>query len=331
MKLQSSAAALFSAENLTTELDLPAGPLRVVNDVALSVRRGEALGIVGESGAGKTMLALSLIGHPPPPHARLIAGRVHYQNIDILRSLDSRDIIGKKIGVIFENAGASLDPCYKIGHQIAETITAHENETFEAARERAIELLGLVGLPDPASAFNAYPHQFSGGMKQRAGIAISLACNPEILIADNPTNALDVTIQSQIVRLIQDLRKRLGLTLIWITHNLGLVAQLCDRVAIIYAGQIVELGPVDQVIHEPSHPYTRSLMQISKMVGKSERMEPLSGTQPKVHGPLKACVFAERCPIVQDSCHDSAVALRKVTGDSHEARCLFPLTGGKAA
>ena len=329
MKPIKHAAAFFRAEGLSTELELPEGPLRVVNDVSLSVRRGEALGIVGESGAGKTMLALSLIGHPPPPHGRLVAGEVLYQGTDILTAPDARDIIGQKIGVIFENAGASLDPCYKIGHQIAETITAHEQSTFAAARERAIELLGLVGLPDPAQAFDAYPHQFSGGMQQRAGIAISLACNPEILIADNPTSALDVTIQSQIVRLIQDLRERLGLTLVWITHNLGLVARLCDRVAIIYAGQIVEVGPVERVIHAPSHPYTRSLMQISKMVGKSERMEPLSGTQPKVRGPLDACLFADRCPIARASCRAGAVAMQANPGDSHEVRCLFP--GERAA
>ncbi len=325
MKPLDLGGAFFSAEGLSTELDLPDGALRVVNEVSLSVRRGEALGIVGESGAGKTMLAMSLIGHPPPPHAHLVAGQVRYQTTDILKPRAGLDIIGKKIGVIFENAGASLDPCYKIGHQIAETITAHEQVTYSQARERAIELLGLVGLPDPASAFEAYPHQFSGGMQQRVGIAISLACNPEILIADNPTNALDVTIQSQIVRLIKDLRQRLGLTLIWITHNLGLVAQLCDRVAIIYAGQIVEVGPVEQVIHAPTHPYTRSLMQISKMVGKSERMEPLAGLQPKVRGELTACLFAERCPIAQAACRSGPVAMQKRDDSGHEVRCLFPL------
>ncbi len=161
-------------------------------------------------------------------------------------------------------------------------------------------------------------------MQQRAGIAIALACNPEVLIADNPTSALDVTIQSQIVRLIKELRARLGLTLIWITHNLGLVAQICDRVAIFYAGQIVEMGPVHQVIHNPSHPYTRSLMQISKMVGKSERMEPLSGAQPKVRGALSSCSFAERCSIAQASCRSGAVAMRIGQDPRHEIRCLFP-------
>ena len=315
---------VFTTRDLRTELDLPDGPLRVVNDVSLSVRRGEALGIVGESGAGKTMLALSLIGHPPPPFGRVVAGEVLYRGTDILTARNARDIIGQKIGVIFENAGASLDPCYKIGHQITETISAHEPVNFTVARERAVELLGLVGLPDPKSAFDAYPHHFSGGMQQRAGIAIALACNPEVLIADNPTSSLDVTIQSQIVRLIQDLRKRLGLTLIWITHNLGLVAQLCDRVAVLYSGQIFEMGQVDQVIHAPSHPYTRSLMQISKMVGRSDRMEPLTGTQPRVKGPLDACLFAERCPVVRPSCHSAGIAMQVHAGSDHEVRCLFP-------
>lgn len=324
MKTVANTEKFFGTEGLQTELDLPSGPLRVVNDVSFSVRRGEALGIVGESGAGKTMLALSLIGHPPPPFGRVIAGKVFYQSTDILTARNARDIIGQKVGVVFENAGASLDPCYKIGHQITETITAHEQVNFAVARERAVELLGLVGLPDPRSAFDAFPHQFSGGMQQRAGIAIALACNPEVLIADNPTSSLDVTIQSQIVRLIQDLRKRLGLTLIWITHNLGLVAQLCDHVAVLYSGQIFEMGRVDQVIHAPSHPYTRSLMQISKMVGKSDRMEPLTGTQPRVRGPLDACLFAERCPVVQPSCRSARIAMQFDAQSGHEVRCLFP-------
>ena len=315
--------AQFRVEGLTTELDLAEGSLRVVNDVSLSVGRGEALGVVGESGAGKTMLALSLVGHPPPPHARVVSGKVFYEDRNILEPA-SRHLIGQKIGVVFQHAGASLDPCYKVGHQIAETITAHEGVAFAAARERAINLLGLVGLPDPSSAFEAYPHQFSGGMQQRVGIAISLSCNPDVLIADNPTSALDVTIQAQIVRLIKDLRARLGLTLIWITHNLGLVTQICDRIAIIYAGQIVETGPVSQIIHTPSHPYTRSLMQISKMVGKSERMEPLSGIQPKIRGTLNCCSFADRCPIAQSSCRSGAVQMQIGQTVLHEVRCLFP-------
>jgi oligopeptide/dipeptide ABC transporter ATP-binding protein len=313
--------ALLEVENLTTDLLLGERTRRVLNGVSFKVRRGEALSIVGESGAGKTILALSMIGHPPRPNGRIASGTVRYRGVDLLTSPDARRIVGRSVGVVFENPAASLDPCYRIGTQIAETITAHEGCSGEEARRRAVELLGLVGLPDPRSAFDAYPHQFSGGMQQRAVIAIALACNPDLLIADNPTSSLDVTIQAQIVRLIEDLRRKFGLTLVWITHNLGLVARLCDRMAIMYAGQIVETGPVRDVIDHAAHPYTQALMLISKGVGKRQRMTPLPGTAPAVAPSSAGCLFAPRCPLAEPACRSGRIPLRAI-GAEHEMRCI---------
>lgn len=311
----------FRVSDLTTELALPDRPLIVVNKASFSVGPGKALGIVGESGAGKTILALSLVGRPPPPYARITGGKVLYGDIDLLTSPQARQIIGRRIGLVFENPAASLDPCYRIGYQISETIRVHERVAAKEARRRAVELLGMVGLPDPDSAYSAYPHQFSGGMQQRAVIATALSCNPEILIADNPTSALDVTIQSQIVRLIEDLRKRFGLSLIWITHNLGLVARLCDNVAIIYAGQIVEYGQTAEVIHRPVHPYTKALMGVSKVTHGGARMNPLPGTQPKPSAIRDGCLFEERCELAEARCRTGPIPNISLNG--HEVRCVL--------
>lgn len=315
-----SSGSTFEVSDLTTKLALPTGSQTVVNNVSFQVGPGKAIGIVGESGAGKTLLALSLVGRPPVPYARITGGKVCYGGIDLLRSSQARQIIGRKIGLVFENPAASLDPCYKIGHQITETIRIHERVSAAEARRRAIELLGMVGLPDPDSAFSAYPHQFSGGMQQRAVIAIALSCNPDVLIADNPTTALDVTIQAQIVRLIEDLRRRLGLSLVWITHNLGLVARLCDTVAIMYAGQIVEHGPTADVLHHSIHPYTRALMGISTATHGSGRLEPLPGGPPR-QTQTEGCLFEHRCRSAQPQCRTELIP--NVSLNDHAVRCLL--------
>jgi oligopeptide/dipeptide ABC transporter ATP-binding protein len=312
---------LLKVEHLTTDLILPDRTRRVLNDVSFSVGPGEALAIVGESGAGKTMLALSMLGRPPPPYGRIVAGAVSYRGTNLLTSPDADKIIGRSIGVVFENPAASLDPCYRIGTQIAETIVAHESVQPGEARRRAIELLGLVGLPDPSSAFDAYPHQFSGGMQQRAVIAIALACNPELLIADNPTSSLDVTIQAQIIQLIRSLRAKFGLTLVWITHNLGLVAKLCDQMAVMYAGQIIEAGAVRDIIGEPCHPYTQALMSISKATGKGSRLAALPGTSPYVTPGMGGCLFAPRCVHATARCRLDKIPIERVS-TTQEMRCF---------
>ena len=322
MDQSSTHEALLRVDGLSMSIEQPGRTLHVVNQVSFAVDAGEALGIVGESGAGKTMLALSLIGHPPKPFGRIVGGTVRYRTLDLLDPRQARLAIGKSIGFVFENPGSSLDPCYRIGTQIAETILAHETVQPKEARRRAVELLGLVGIPDPQSAYDAYPHQFSGGMQQRAVIAIALSCNPEILIADNPTSALDVTIQSQIVSLIEDLRRRLGLALVWISHNLGLVARLCDRVTIIYAGQLVEAGPVREVIHRPVHPYSRALVGMSKEIARGNRLEPIQGTQPAVDRNIDSCLFAPRCAFAEPACRAAAVAMEPVS-NAHGVRCVL--------
>ena len=322
MATAQSGSPILRVEDLQMHIETPDWTLRAVNGISFDVRKGEALGIVGESGSGKTMLALSLIGHPPPPYGRIVGGRVRYRDADLLDDTAARGVIGSHIGYVFENPGASLDPCYRIGIQIAETIRAHEAVSAQDARRRAVELLGLVGIPDPVSAWDAYPHQFSGGMQQRAVIAIALSCNPEILIADSPTSALDVTIQNQIVALIERLRRQFGLTLVWISHNLGVVARLCNRVAIVYAGSVMEMGQVDDVIHRPVHPYTRALVGMSKEIGRGKTLKSIPGAQPKVYHEITSCLFATRCPRAEPRCRERPVPMESL-GASHHARCVL--------
>jgi ABC-type dipeptide/oligopeptide/nickel transport system ATPase component len=240
---------------------------------------------------------MAMIGMPPEPNGRIAGGRVSFRGLDLLNR-EARAVVGKRIGFIFQDPAASLDPCYTIGAQITETICAHEDIHKAAARERALELLSLVGIADPPSAYTAYPHQFSGGMQQRAMFAIALSCRPEFLIGDNPTSALDVTIQAQILRLISDLRSRLGLTVFWITNNFGVVAKLCDRVAVMYAGAILEIGKVGDVLRHPSHPYTRRLLASSGM--SSARSGPLPGVLPSSASASgeEGGRFATQCPTI---------------------------------
>ena len=322
MAAQVSGEPILRVEDLQMHIATPEWTLRAVNGISFDVRKGEALGIVGESGSGKTMLALSMIGHPPPPYGRIVGGRVLYRDTNLLDAAAARSVIGSRIGYVFENPGASLDPCYRIGAQIAETIRAHEAVSATEARRRAVELLGLVGIPDPTSACDAYPHQFSGGMQQRAVIAIALSCNPEILIADSPTSALDVTIQNQIVALIERLRQQFGLTLVWISHNLGVVARLCNRLAIMYAGNVMEMGEVEQVIHRPVHPYARALVGMSKEIGRGKTLNSIPGAQPKVYDDITRCLFAPRCPRVEPRCRERPISMERL-GAAHHVRCVL--------
>jgi oligopeptide/dipeptide ABC transporter ATP-binding protein len=312
---------ILIAQDLNMHLVFDNRVARVVDNVSLVVRKGEVLGIVGESGSGKSMIALSLLGLPPQPYGKIVRGRVAYRGIDLLNPSAARTVIGKRIGIVFENPGASLDPCYRIGDQITETIRSHEPCGKSVARTRAIELLTLVGIADPAAVFSSYPHQLSGGMQQRAGIAIALSCNPELLIADNPTSALDVTIQAQIMRLIDDLRRRLGLTVVWITNNMGVIAKACDHVAVIYAGQIVEYGQVSQVLRSPRHPYTQALLHASPRIHDQQPLTPLGGNPPRFTELGTGCRFAARCPRVVAPCRTADVELRDI-GARHDVRCI---------
>ncbi len=315
--------SLLVVDDLRMHLVFKTSVAEVVDGVSLIVRKGEALGVVGESGSGKSMFALSLIGLAPQPYGKIVGGRVSFAGADLLDPRQAASIVGKRIGVIFENPGASLDPCYRIGDQINETIRIHESAGKQTARQRVLELLGLVGIADPPSAYSAYPHQLSGGMQQRVMIAIALACRPELLIADNPTSALDVTIQAQIVRLVQDLRARFGLTLIWITHNLGIVTELCDRVAFMYAGKIVEYGSRKAILKDGLfHPYTIGLLRLLPRIHHQGELVPMAGTPPNPAALEPGCRFAPRCPRVMDACRSGEVVVEDV-GDDHWVRCLL--------
>jgi len=313
---------IYSIENLRVEVGVGGGTIPIVDGVSLYIRQSEALGLVGESGAGKSILAMAMIGMPPQPNGRIAGGRVSFHGLDMLNRREARAVVGKRIGFIFEDSAASLDPCYTIGAQIIETIVAHEDIHKAAARERALELLSLVGIADPPSAYTAYPHQFSGGMQQRAMFAIALSCRPEFLIGDNPTSALDVTIQAQILRLINDLRKRLGLTVFWITNNFGVVAKLCDRVAVMYAGTILEIGKVRDVLRNPVHPYTRRLLASSGI--PSARSGPSLAARAgavSANGEV-GCRFATQCPTVMTTCSAAPIAMSDL-GAGHLTRCLL--------
>lgn len=315
---------IFVARNVNMHLFLKSGVARVVDDVSLVVRKGEVLGIVGESGSGKSMLGLSLVGLPPQPFGRIVGGSISYRGVDLLNPRSARTVVGKRIGMVFENPGASLDPCYRIGDQITEAITTHLAVQRAAGRARAIELLKLVGIADPAATFSSYPHQLSGGMQQRVGIAIALCCDPEMLIADNPTSALDVTIQAQILRLLADLKARLGLTIVWITNNMGIIAKACDHVAVIYAGQIVESGSVRDVLKKPRHPYTQALLQASPRIRDQRPLVPIGGNPPDFADLGVGCRFAERCRQAISRCREADIELRDLRG-GHEARCILAI------
>ena len=302
--------SLLAVEGLTTALHLPGGTARVVHDVSFDVGPGETLGIVGESGCGKTMLALSLIGMAPAPPAEIVAGAARFRGKDLLtlpvRAL--REIRGRDIGMIFQEPMTALNPVMTVGEQIAEVARRHLDLSLREARRHAVEMLQRVRVPDPDRRARSYPHQLSGGLRQRAMIAAALACDPAILIADEPTTALDVTIQSQILGLIGDLQERLGMGVILITHDLGVIAESADRVMVMYAGRKVEEAPVENLFADPRHPYTRGLVESVPIVGRSRdmRLPEIAGTVPAAGEEPPGCAFASRCSRADDRCRSEA-------------------------
>ena len=295
--MSESGNPLLSVEHLTTGFDLDRRFVPAVIDVSFQVRSGETLCLVGESGSGKSLTALSIMRLVQPP-GRIAGGRILFRGRD-LRAVGEREmqrVRGAEIGLVFQEPMTALNPVFTIGSQIEETLRAHGRATRRTARQRAIELLGSVSVPEPARRVREYPHQLSGGLRQRALIALALACEPALLIADEPTTALDVTIQAQILDLLRDLQRRLGLALLLITHDLGNVAQMADRVAVMYAGRIVEEAPVRSLFAEPRHPYTQAL--IASMPGGS-RGAPLAaipGSVPPPGALPEGCSFSPRCP-----------------------------------
>ncbi len=301
----------------------PAGEVKALNGVSYSLDEGEVLGIVGESGSGKSVTAYSIMGLTAYP-GRLIGGTIRFNGhqVDQMTEREFRKMRGNEVSIIFQDPMTSLNPVYTIGNQIMEVIRLHTDKTPEQAKDRARELLELVGINEPEKRLKQYPHELSGGMRQRVMIAIALACEPKLLIADEPTTALDVTIQAQILELMQELRKKLGMSIIMITHDLGVVASMCERIAVMYAGHIVEYGTTDEIFYEPSHEYTKGLINsIPKLTTEeSERLVPIEGQPVDLLNPPEGCPFAPRCENCMKICL-SKMPPRTQLSDTHYSHC----------
>lgn len=297
---------------------------RAVGGVSFQVRKGETLGVVGESGCGKSVTSLSILRLLPKLTARTVGGEVRFHGQDLLKLSDHemRKIRGNKIAMIFQDPMTSLSPVHTVGRQIAEAVEIHTRATRSAAMAKAEEMLRLVRIADPDRRLKNYPHEMSGGMRQRAMIAMALACSPELLIADEPTTALDVTIQAQILRLIVDLKERTGTSVMFITHDLGVVAETCQRVIVMYAGKIVEQATVDGLFARPMHPYTKALMRSvpDRRRGKERRLPEIPGIVPSLRAPIIGCSFAPRCSYATDICREKTPVLED-HGPGHAAAC----------
>ena len=320
-------SALLEVENLSVDIPVPAGMLHPVQSIGFSLDKGETLCIVGESGCGKSLTALAIMGLLPKAAVRT-AERLTLDGEDILNAGEKRmrDLRGNRMGMIFQEPMTSLNPAYTIGNQLEEALLRHRKVTRAEARERAVFLLEKVGITAAASRLRQYPHQLSGGLRQRVMIAMTLMCGPDLIIADEPTTALDVTIQAQILLLLAELQKEFHMGLILITHDLGVVARVADRVAVMYAGQIVESGTAEQIYRAPTHPYTQGLLDCIPIPGKTARGQPLGsipGIVPSLVGAMAGCHFHERCPYAMADCAAGAVALRQADAPGHAYRCLL--------
>jgi peptide/nickel transport system ATP-binding protein len=310
--------------DLSVEFVTPKGPLRAVDQVSFDLAEGEVLGIVGESGSGKTVTCRSILRLLPSEQARITGGKVLFEGRDLLQLAEPsmRELRGSRIGMIFQNPSTHLDPLMTVGRQVAEPLIYHQGLSAREARKKAVELLRLVGIPDPARNAGAFPHQFSGGMRQRAMIAGAVACEPRVLIADEPTTALDVTVQAQILRLLLELRDRTGLAIILITHDLGAIAATCDNVAVMYAGRIMERAAKAELLRRPLHPYTEGLMRSRPTAAAHGRELPsIEGQLPPLGDPPAGCRFHPRCNYKQARCQTGAVALEPASA-IHLTACL---------
>ena len=319
------AAPVLDVQDLKTVFHVRGGEVHAVNDVSFSLRPGELLGVVGESGSGKSVTMMSLLGLLPSPPAEVRNGAVRFDGKDLLKvsADDLRQVRGGKIGFVFQDPMTSLNPVFTVGNQIMEPLRKHMDMNKRDAATRAVELLELVGIPDAERRLKDYPHQFSGGMRQRVMIAIALACDPQVLIADEPTTALDVTIQAQILELMKDLREKLGMAVIWITQDLGVIAGIADRVLVMYGGQVVEHAPVKELFGNPHHPYTRALLKtIPKIHGAREkRLTIIEGQPPILAAAPTACPFRDRCDVAFDRCqHENP--RRYDVGAGHDVACF---------
>jgi peptide/nickel transport system ATP-binding protein len=328
--------ALLEVENLQTHFRTPEGVNRAVDGVSFEVGEGETLAIVGESGCGKSVTASSILRLVPEPPGK-IAGAIRFAGKDLLQlsEREMRRIRGKDISMIFQEPMTSLNPVLSVGRQLRETLSVHEGLERHAADDRAEQMLALVGIPEPRRRLSEYPHQLSGGMRQRVMIAIALACSPKLLIADEPTTALDVTIQAQILDLMRNLKHRVGAAIVLITHDLGVVAEVAERVMVMYAGRKVEEAPVADLFRSPRHPYTQGLLGAvpklgSSLSGEATRLAEISGLVPSLKSRIQGCVFANRCPQATDLCHSLAPALA-LKAPGHVAACHYARRDALAA
>ncbi|RUU74288.1 MULTISPECIES: ABC transporter ATP-binding protein [unclassified Mesorhizobium] len=316
--------ALLDVRDLETVFYGEESVTRALGGISFQVRKGETLGVVGESGCGKSVTALSILRLLPKQTAQTIGGEVRFQGRDLLElsEREMRKIRGDKIAMIFQDPMTSLNPVYTVGHQIAEAVQIHTGVSRAIAMAKAEEMLRFVRIADPERRVNNYPYEMSGGMRQRVMIAMALACSPELLIADEPTTALDVTIQAQILRLIVDLKERMGTAVMFITHDLGVVAETCQRVIVMYAGRIVEQAEVADLFARPMHPYTQALMRSvpDRRHGRQRRLPEIPGIVPNLREPIIGCSFAPRCPFAIDICREKTPVLRDVES-GHAAAC----------
>lgn len=314
---------LLEIKNERLSFFTPAGEVKALNDVSFSMNQGDVLGIVGESGSGKSVTAYSIMGLTADP-GRVVGGEIHFNGhrIDQMSEKELRKIRGKEVSIIFQDPMTSLNPVYTIGNQICEVILLHTHCTKAQAKARAIELLNLVGINEPERRIKQYPHEFSGGMRQRIMIAIALACEPKLLIADEPTTALDVTIQAQILELMIELKKKIGMSIIMITHDLGIVSTICEKIAVMYAGKIVEYGTIDDIFYNTAHEYTKGLLNsIPKLTEREhEKLIPIEGTPVDMLNPPLGCPFAPRCKSCMKICLDKMPEYTDLS-DTHFSAC----------
>jgi len=317
--------ALLEVQDLVTTVRVGGRPVRAVDGVSFALEAGRTLGLVGESGSGKSLTAMSIMRLLPEPAVRVAGGRIAFDGVDLARAgeAEMRALRGRRIGMIFQEPSTALNPVMTVGDQVGEPLRVHLGLRRAEAARRAVELLKQVGIPAPAERARAYPHQLSGGMKQRAMIAMALACRPALLIADEPTTALDVTVQAQILALLDRLRRELGMALLLITHDLAVVAETCDEVAVMYCGRIVERGEARALFARPRHRYTTGLLRAMPTAETAERLTEIPGTVPPLAALPPGCSFADRCPAVQEDCR-AAVPPLFDEGDGHLHRCLHP-------
>jgi oligopeptide/dipeptide ABC transporter ATP-binding protein len=306
---------------LTTEFNTHAGPLRAVNDMSFTLQRGRVLAIIGESGSGKSALLRTILGIQPA--SARVDGEVLLNGVDLLKLSDRQreDLRGGVVSMVFQDPMTALDPIYTVEQQLVETIRRHSPSNRQQAKARARELLDLVQIPSPERRLKAYPFELSGGMRQRLVIAMALASTPKLLLADEPTTALDVTVQGRILRLLSDLQRQLGMSVIFVTHDLAVAAQIADDLIVMYAGRIVETGTVREIVRSPSHPYTRGLLAANVQPGQKERPITIPGTPPNMVRLPPGCSFAPRCAVASDSCW-SALPPLQAFSDTHQVRCV---------